>query len=80
LPRSDRGQLECEEIGEAVSKCLFYMGIMWTLCSACNPTFYWPVECSPCSCRVCLWEMYLDQWFPKWGKLTPGGNMRSFGV
>jgi len=27
--------------------------ITWTLCNACNPTSYWPVRRTPCSCRVC---------------------------
>jgi len=31
----------------------FTWDITWTLCNACNPTFYWPVKCTPCSCRVC---------------------------
>jgi len=31
----------------------FTRDITWTLCNACNPTFYWPVRCTPCSCRVC---------------------------
>jgi len=31
----------------------FARDITWTLCNACNPTFYWPVRCTPCSCRVC---------------------------
>jgi len=31
----------------------FTWAITWTLCNACNPTFYWPVRCTPCSCRVC---------------------------
>jgi len=32
----------------------FKWDITLTLCNACNPTFYWPVQCNPCSCRVCL--------------------------
>jgi len=31
----------------------FTWDITWTSCNACNPTFYWPVVCIPCSCRVC---------------------------
>ena len=31
----------------------FTWDITWTLCNACNPTFYWPVRCTPNSCRVC---------------------------
>ena len=31
----------------------FAWDITWTLCNACNPTFYWPVRCTPWSCRVC---------------------------
>jgi len=29
----------------------YHMNII--LCNACNPTFYWPVKCTWCSCRVC---------------------------
>ena len=31
----------------------FTWDITWTLFNACNPTFYWPVKCTQCSCRVC---------------------------
>jgi len=31
----------------------FAWDITWTLCSACNTTFYWPVRCTPCSCGKC---------------------------
>ena len=27
----------------------FTWDITWTLCNACNPTFHWPVRCTPCS-------------------------------
>ena len=40
-------------VWESASAC-FTWDITWTLCNACNPTFYWPVRCTPCSCRVCL--------------------------
>jgi len=31
----------------------FTLDITWTLCNACNPTFYWSVRCNPCLCGVC---------------------------
>jgi len=27
----------------------FAWDVKWTLCNACNPTFYWPVRCTPWS-------------------------------
>jgi len=39
----------------------FTWDITWTLCNACNPTFYWLVRCTPCSCQVCPCMGYTRQ-------------------
>jgi len=46
----------------------FYIAwdITWTLCNASNHTFYWPVKCIPCSCRVCPRHMGALRWGTRW--------------
>jgi len=39
------------ETQSASAYCIWV--ITWTICNACNPEFYWPVKCTPCSCQVC---------------------------
>jgi len=41
-----------KEVERQSASAYFTWNITWTLCSACNTTFYWPVRCTPRSCRL----------------------------
>ena len=45
--------MECEKVVRQSASAYYTWDITWTLCNACDPAFYWPVRCSPCSCQVC---------------------------
>jgi len=47
------GNQNVKKVERQSSSAYFTWDITWTVCNARNPTFYWPVRCTPCSCRVC---------------------------
>jgi len=47
------GNLDVKKVERQSATAYFTWNITWTLCNACNPTFYWQVRCTPCSCQVC---------------------------
>ena len=47
------GNSNAKKVERQSARAYFTWDITWTWCNACNPTFFWSVRCTLCSCRVC---------------------------